>query len=442
MKLLKTLAVVLAALLFTFSLAACRGASAYEIAVRNGYTGTEAEWIRSLQGVDGVNGKDGEDYKGAYDAYDLYLSAKENEGFDGTFSDFIKFFFSESERRSFENIANNLNSSLRIEARSTALSSSGSAGSGVIYEIDKERGDAYVLTNFHVVYDSNNENENGIAGSISAYLYGGEFPDCKMDCEYIGGSVNYDLALLKITGNEYLKNSLAVACEFGDSNDLTVGSTIYAIGNSENRGISMTKGIISVDSQEITLSSEKLKNDFNIRVFRYDAPVSPGNSGGGIFNEQGELIGICNSKTAADKSEGMSYAIPANVIKSVAKKLKYQCEGKDNEDLYKPMFSIVVEARTSTGVYNAEKTRVDIVSDVYVSSVDKDSPVKNKLKVDDKLVSYTVQGEKFYITRTFHLVDALLGLDEGDEIVLEIERDGIKFNERITITAEMMTRID
>ena len=428
-----------------FLVSACRGASAYEIAVKNGFTGTEAEWVRSLKGIDGVNGKDGkdgEDYKGAYDAYDLYLTAKEKGEFSGTFAEFITEYFSGSEISDNANLSSCLLSSCRIIALGSATSTDGGSGSGVIYELDKENGNAYVITNFHVVYSSKFTTQNKIASYIIAYLYGGEFPGKEIECTYVGGSAKYDLALLKIENSAVIRDSNALACDFGDSDDLTLGQAIYAVGNAQGEGISVTKGIVSVDSQTITLNSEKLGEDYQIRVFRYDAAVSPGNSGGGIFDTNGKLIGICNSKTVASKSEGMSYAIPANVIKSVVDKLKNQCDGKDNENLYKAMFGITVTPKSSKGVYNQEKARVDIVEEVYVSSVNEDSPVKDKLKVDDKLLYYVIGGEKKQIYRNYNLIDALLSLYVGDQITVGIERGGVELEITFTITAEMMTKIE
>ena len=444
MKKSKIVAVIIMLLAVCALACACRGASAYEIAVKNGFNGTEAQWLESLKGANGLNGKDGADYKGAYDAYDLYLSAVENGEFSGTFSDFITQYFAESETGASVNIARSLYSSCRILCVTPTASGSvaTSAGSGVVYSVDKETGDAYIITNFHVVYSASATTENRIVGSITAYLYGSEMRDDAISCTFVGGSANYDIALLKVSGSSKIKESSAQKVTFGDSEDLTVGETVYAIGNAEGEGISVTKGVLGVDSETITLSSEAVTGGkFNIRVFRYDAAVSPGNSGGGVFDASGKLIGLCNSKTTADKSEGMGYAIPSNVIERVVDKIVKQCDGKDNEKIFKPMLGVTVESTSAKGVYNAEKARIDIVSDVFISSVNKDSPVGDVVKVGDRIVSYTFGGKKKTVTRHFQLVDELLGAYVGDKITLELERNSEIVNVPITITEEMMTMI-
>lgn len=428
-------------------LCSCRGASAYEIAVRNGFTGTEKEWLNSLKGengANGLNGKDGEDYKGAYDAYDLYLAAKENDGFDGTFADFIKAYLSDTNAGSYEAISKSILSSCKIAAMyyTTSGTVGTSYGSGVFYSVDKESGDAYIITNYHIVYKAKSTAENHIATTIVAFLYGNELSSGAIECTYVGGTATYDLALLKVENSAVIKESEARAVTFGDSDDLTLGESVYAIGNAEGEGISVTKGILSVDSEYITLPNEAFESgEFDIRVFRYDAAISPGNSGGGIFNATGKLIGICNSKTVDTKSDGMGYAIPAGVIERVVDKLKNQCDGKENENLYKPMFGVVVSSTTSKGVYNAEKSRVEIICDVFISDINENSPVKDLFKVDDKIVSVRKGDTEKIINRHYEVVDFILGLYVGDVAEFAIDREGVRLTISVYITEAMMTLI-
>ena len=76
-----------------------------------------------------------------------------------------------------------------------------SAGSGVIYKLDKNRGDAYIVTNYHVVYDSQSVTDNGISESITVYLYGQEAEAYAIPATYVGGSMQYDIAMAeKSTG--------------------------------------------------------------------------------------------------------------------------------------------------------------------------------------------------------------------------------------------------
>ena len=80
------------------------------------------------------------------------------------------------------------------------------------------------------------------------YLYGSEVEDYALPATYVGGSMTYDIALVKVENNEFLKNSNATAVKIANSNNVKVGSTAIAIGNPDAGGISATAGIISVDS--------------------------------------------------------------------------------------------------------------------------------------------------------------------------------------------------
>ena len=129
-----------------------------------------------------------------------------------------------------------------------------SYGSGVIFEIDREAGDAYVFTNFHVVYNKDEVNTSGFSDTISLFLYGMEEAQYAIPAKVVGGSMNYDIAVLKVEGSEVLKNSLAVAATFGDSEKVRVKDEVFVVGNPEGYGISVTDGIISVESESLVMT--------------------------------------------------------------------------------------------------------------------------------------------------------------------------------------------
>ena len=95
----------------------------------------------------------------------------------------------------------------------TYTSEVSSAGAGVIYQLDKEKGNAYIITNYHVVYnvDADTAATDGISTDIKLYLYGQEYADYAINAEYVGGSMNYDIAVLRVTGSEILMQSNAMA---------------------------------------------------------------------------------------------------------------------------------------------------------------------------------------------------------------------------------------
>ncbi|MBE6645672.1 MAG: hypothetical protein E7612_09935, partial [Ruminococcaceae bacterium] len=102
-----------------------------------------------------------------------------------------------------------------------------SAGSGVIYKLDKEQGDAYVITNYHVVYNASSTERDGISKKINLYLYGQENladgdVSYAIPATYVGGSMSYDIAVLKVEASTVLMASNARAVDVADSNGVTI----------------------------------------------------------------------------------------------------------------------------------------------------------------------------------------------------------------------------
>jgi S1-C subfamily serine protease len=117
---------------------------------------------------------------------------------------------------------------------------SASAGSGVIYKLDKESGAAYIITNNHVLYDS--ATGTRIADSdISIYLYGKEYPKFATKCELVGASVDYDIAVLRIKNSDVIKNSSARPAKIADSELVSILDPVVAVGNPLGYGISASQ---------------------------------------------------------------------------------------------------------------------------------------------------------------------------------------------------------
>ena len=155
------------------------------------------------------------------------------------------------------------------------------AGSGVI--ISK---DGYIITNYHVIED---------ASHITVTLRDQtEFKDVEVVGTYSAG----DIALLKIESKKDL-----TAATLGDSSKIKVGDYAVVIGNPLGQlGGSVTDGIISALDRELTI------DDQTMNLLQTNAEISPGNSGGGLFNGNGELIGIVNAKSSSNNAEGIGFA--------------------------------------------------------------------------------------------------------------------------------------
>lgn len=166
------------------------------------------------------------------------------------------------------------------------------AGSGVIIT-----GDGYIVTCNHVVEG---------ARLITVHLKNGENYNATM----VGQDKKTDLAILKIEAGDLAK---AIP---GDSDSLIVGEPAFAIGNPLGElGGTMSEGIISALDREIIIEGE------NMELLQTTAAVNPGNSGGGLFNGRGELIGIVNAKSSGTGIEGLGFAIPANIAIEVAEQI-------------------------------------------------------------------------------------------------------------------------
>ncbi len=163
------------------------------------------------------------------------------------------------------------------------------AGSGVIVN---ESG--IILTNNHVI--------DG-ATYITVRLTNGKTYDAVL----VASDAPSDIAVLKISVDEKLKTAVV-----GNSDKLIVGEEVIAIGNPLGvLGGTVTDGIISALEREVIIENEKMV------LLQHNAAVSPGNSGGALFNRKGELIGIVNAKSSRTGAEGIGFAIPINTVLSV-----------------------------------------------------------------------------------------------------------------------------
>ncbi len=314
-----------------------------------------------------------------------------------------------------------------------------SAGSGVIYQMDKSEGDAFIITNYHVVYYSGSNTANGISDDISVYLYGSEIEEKAIEATYVGGSLYYDIAVLRVEDSEILKNSSACQVSVAESDQVVVGDQAIAIGNAQGLGISSTLGVVSVDSEHITMTAADGKTEVTFRVMRVDTAINSGNSGGGLYDSQGNLIGIVNAKIVYDGVESIGYAIPSGVAVSVAENIIDYCFGTDLERVQRAMLGITVIASDSKAVYNSETGMVTVEETVSVYEVSEDSLVKDVLAAGDVLVSVTRNGETLEITRQHHAIDMMLDVRAGDTVTLRILRNGETQTVSVTVTEDCLT---
>ncbi len=314
-------------------------------------------------------------------------------------------------------------------------------GAGVIYSLDKDRGDAYIITNYHVIYNGDAVDGHYVSNNISLYLYGKEsMEDYAIDAEFVGGSPKYDIALLKVSGSSVLRSSAAAEVIFADSDDVSILDTAIAIGNPEGAGLSATVGYINVDSENIYMQDV---TDLNItvpmRVMRIDTAVNGGNSGGGLFNAKGELIGIVNAKSGDTAVENIGYAIPSNIVKNLAENILYYCDGKPEDRVHRCLLGITVGIASSEAVCDTDTGKIHIKESVHVSSVQDDAIADGKIQVGDVIKEIRVGGVTKKIERTFHVVDTMLNARVGDTVTFVVLRGGAEVSVQITITEDALT---
>lgn len=312
-----------------------------------------------------------------------------------------------------------------------------STGSGVIYQLDKEKGDAIIITNYHVLYDTNIIDAGHISGEIWVELYGSESTTVAntmngvvvqkgaqaIDVKFIGGSLSYDLALLKVENSNVLKESYARAVEFSPTQP-HLGQTAIAIGNPLGYGISATTGIISVESEYI------MYNDFYnvvVRVTRTDAAINGGNSGGGLFDEQGRLLGIVNA--GMDNSQGMNSAIPVSLVKSVINNILHGYNTNSYKGTSSYQFGLEYEPQNSKGIYDENTGLVYIREDIIVTKAVGASKAFDK---GDKIVSAELNGVKHEFSRAFEIDEFLLKIRAGDTFKMTCVTTGGLFTHTFT----------
>ena len=178
------------------------------------------------------------------------------------------------------------------------------SGSGII--ISK---DGYILTNNHVVSTSSDSTYYDIseATSVKVKL---QNDDTEYDAKIIGKDSQTDLAVLKIEADNL------TAAEFANSDSIKVGEFAMAVGNPLNLGTTITCGVISAVSREVSDSDGN-----KYKAIQTDAAINSGNSGGALVNSEGKVIGVNTLKVSSTGVEGIGFAIPINSTIDITKEL-------------------------------------------------------------------------------------------------------------------------
>lgn len=319
--------------------------------------------------------------------------------------------YSDSQTGTYQNAINNaIDTVVQITSEATSVQtnlfgqsisgSSTSLGSGVIISSD-----GYIVTNNHVVSDATN---------VSVLTNDGT----EYEATIIGTDAKTDLALLKIEATNLKFASLV------DSDALSLGQEVVAIGNSLGKGTSCTNGIISALNREVTI------NNYTMTLILTNAEVNSGNSGGGLFDMNGNLVGIVNAKimsnatssTTSTTVEGMGYAIPTNTVKTIVDELMNNGYVKDRATIgvkvitdssYLQYYGVSEGALVSEVVENSAASKAGIEAGDVIIAID-DNKVSSFSDLSKYLDDYKVGDTvTITVTRDNHLKDFKVTLEES-----------------------------
>ena len=261
---------------------------------------------------------------------------------------------------------------------------SSGAGSGVILTQD-----GYIVTNHHVIEDAN---------SITVRTRSCD----EYNASLVGFDEQSDLAVLKIDATGLTPAVL------GDSTTLEVGDLAIAIGNPLGElGGSVTSGIISALDREMTIDGQTMT------LLQTDAAVNPGNSGGGLFNANGDLIGIVNAKSSGENVEGIGFAIPISTATDIIDELIANGEVTSRPTLGVSLYNVEDEM-------TASQLGVDSTGVYIVQIVDGGAADNAGLRSGDRIVS--VDGSE--VSSASDVRAALNKHKIGESISITVERNG------------------
>ena len=386
----------------------------YDGAVADGFTGTEAEWLASQ-------------YDAGTREHRLYEEAKQ-EGYTGSYLEFLK----ELGTGVTDDSAGINRALTSVVAIENVYRQETAYGSGVIISLDKTSGDAFIVTNYHVVYCvSSRYGTLGIGKDLRVGLYGGT--GRTLSASFYGGAMEYDIAVLKVTGSEYLRETAeepvyATAAQVADSDSLTVGQRVYALGNPDGEGFSATGGIVSVEAEQIEITRADNNGKINLLEIRTDAAVNHGNSGGGLFDASGRLVGIVNARSESTGVVAFGYAIPANLAIPLARNIIDNDSSAGGNALVARL-GVTMKVQEGKGVYDESSGKYFIEEKVVIDTVEMRSAANAAgLKRGDTLISATLNRagnfQTVQLTRLHKLSNLLMQARFGDTLTLKVSREG------------------
>lgn len=261
--------------------------------------------------------------------------------------------------------------------------------------------DGYLLTNYHVIRD---------ATQVTVTLNDRR----EYDADVVGSDERTDVALLKVKGGNF------PALKIGNVDQLKVGQPVVAIGSPFGFDYSASAGIVSAKSRSMS-------NETAVPFIQTDVALNPGNSGGPLFNDKGEVVGV-NSRIFSGTGGymGLSFSIPIDVAMNVVNQLK--TTGK----VIRPYLGVMLQDvdRNLAEAYQLSRPEGSLVTKISANS-----PAQRAgLKAGDIIVSYNGKS----LSRTSELVDLLNRTPLNQDVVMTVLRNGARQN----LTARLVSAPD
>ncbi len=282
-------------------------------------------------------------------------------------------------------------------------------GSGVIFK--KSGKDAFIVTNNHVI-----ENANTIEVSLAE--------GSRITAELVGTDPLTDLAVLKIDGSKVTK-----VAEFGDSEKLSVGEPVLAIGNPLGLDFSgsVTQGIISGLQRTVTVATSA--GEWDMDAIQTDAAINPGNSGGALVNSDGQVIGINSMKISSEEVEGIGFAIPSKDVSDIVNDLL--ADGK----VQRPYIGVGLQSISEIPQYVLQQQLnlpSEITSGVLVTQVETGSPAAEG-GIEAKDVIVAINDEEVTTLGEFRKY-LYSNAANGDKVKIKLYRNGAEKTVSVTVT--------
>ncbi|MDR0896930.1 MAG: trypsin-like peptidase domain-containing protein [Oscillospiraceae bacterium] len=299
------------------------------------------------------------------------------------------------------------------------VSATSYAGSGVVISED-----GYILTNQHVV-----------AGAQSVYVIADEK---SIPATYVAGDVDSDVAVLKVDPGAL------PAAKLGDSDALAVGDWALVIGNplGEQFEKTLTIGVVSGVGRDVLADNGRGGTTGSANMIQTNAAINAGNSGGGLFNIAGELVGITSMKLSNNgysgyaSIEGIGLAIPINSAKTIVNdlivygKVRYPQIGISMQDITSP---------------SMEATSEMLPQSIWVTAVAEDGPAARAgMRMDDLILE--VDGTR--VTTAYEVRSLIRAHAEGETVRVTVYRipgltelrvsDAIPEGETITLSIQVV----